>query len=169
MDNRLILLPLDLLSTPPYQTLVHPDFYRKPIILEDEPDQEFPGFQMGLDPFEMIYQCPSGISQILSPFSASPPRVLLSGVASRCSIIKKGAFPRQRVLQAYGNLMDLYKKAGYSSTDPNRIVSRLDIVDGKRKNERIVSCKDFSSLFYNSTLGWSRTHTLLFDVSKFSY
>ena len=70
------LLPSNLLLTPPYQTLIHPDFYRQPIILEDEPDQEFLGFQLELDPFEMIYQCPTDVSQILSPFSASPPRVL---------------------------------------------------------------------------------------------
>ena len=45
----------------------------KPIILETEPDQEFLGFMIETKPLEVIYQGPTNISQVLSPFSASPP------------------------------------------------------------------------------------------------
>jgi hypothetical protein len=56
-----------------------------------EPDQEFLGFMLETKPFELIYQGPTNISQVLSPYSAPPPIVLLSGFRSRCHIVVKGA------------------------------------------------------------------------------
>ena len=54
---------------------------------ETEPDQEFLGFMLETKPLELIYCGPTNISQVLSPFSASPPKVLFSGFRSRCHIV----------------------------------------------------------------------------------
>ena len=64
-------------------------------------------------PFELIYQGPTNISQVLSPHSASPPRVLLSGFRSRCHIVVKGAYPEFRVQQGLDQLIELYTLAGF--------------------------------------------------------
>ena len=97
----------------PYDVLLDDGFYGKPIILETEPDQEFLGFMLETKPFELIYQGPTNVSQVLSPFSASPPQVLLSGFRSRCHIVVKGAFPALRVKQGLDQLIHLYTLAGF--------------------------------------------------------
>ena len=93
VDNRLIFGDKRLTSFEPYEVLLDDGFYGKPIILETEPDQEFLGFMIETKPLELIYQGPTQVSQVLSPFSASPPSVLLSGFRSRCHIVIKRSFP----------------------------------------------------------------------------
>lgn len=97
IDNRLVILPSSTRDLPAYQIWVDSNFYKAPIILETEPDQEFLLFQVELDPFELCYQNAKDLTQVLSPMFASPPAVLLSGFASRCSIVYKGAFPQTQV------------------------------------------------------------------------
>ena len=120
-----MILPSTATEIPAYQILTDADFYKTPIVLEDEPDQEFLGFQLELDPFEMIYQCPRDLSQVLSPWSASPPAVLLSGFASRCSIVQKGAFPQLQINRGLYQLGDLYLRAGFQAEDLDRILHRV--------------------------------------------
>ena len=67
VDNRLVILPSSTKDLPAFQILVDPDFYKAPIFLETEPDQEFLGFQVELDPLELCYQPPQDLSQVLSP------------------------------------------------------------------------------------------------------
>ena len=102
---------------PPYEVLLDEGFYGKPIILETEPDQEFLGFMLETQPLELIYAGPTNISQVLSPYSASPPKVLLSGFRSRCHIVVKGAFPELRVRQGLDQLIHLYALAGFSNEE----------------------------------------------------
>ena len=83
----------------PYEVLLDEGFYARQIVLETEPDQEFLGFMLETKPLDSIYCGPTNISQVLSPFSVSPPKVLLSGFRSRCHIVVKGAFPLHRVLR----------------------------------------------------------------------
>ena len=114
VDNRLVLGdPLD------------DGFYGKPIVLETEPDQEFLGFMLETNPVELIYFGPTNVSQVLSPFSASPPKVLLSGFCSRCHIVVNGAFPAPRVQQGLAQLVDLYSMAGFDRDDLNCISSKI--------------------------------------------
>ena len=51
-------------------------FYKAPIILETEPDQEFLGFQVELDPFELCYQppgpVPGSFTDVSLPSCGSP-------------------------------------------------------------------------------------------------
>ena len=112
--------------------LLHMRFYwmmasmeNQPIILETEPDQEFLGFMLETQPLELIYQGPTQVSQVLSPFSASPPSVLLSGFRSRCHIVIKGAFPSLRVQQGLSQLIRLYARAGFPNEELQSISNQL--------------------------------------------
>ena len=125
VDNRLIFGDKRLTELAPYEVLLDDGFYGKPIILETEPDQEFLGFMLETKPLELIYQGPTNISQILSPFSASPPAVLLSGFRSRCHIVIKGAFPASRVQQGLTQLIHLYSRAGFPKEELQTISDQL--------------------------------------------
>ena len=120
VDNRLLFADRRIGNIAAYEVLIHEGFYGKPIILETEPDQEFLGFMLECRPFELIYQGPTNISQVLSPYSASPPRVLLGGFRSRCHIVVKGAFPEYRIQQGLDHLIELYTLAGF---DRQQLVS----------------------------------------------
>ena len=125
VDNRLIFGDKRLTALAPYEVLLDEGFYGKPIILETEPDQEFLGFMLETKPLELIYQGPTNISQVLSPFSASPPKVLLSGFSSRCHIVIKGAFPAFRVQQGLTQLIQLYTRAGFPKEELQTISDQL--------------------------------------------
>ena len=125
VDNRLTFGDTRLKDLPPYEVLLDEGFYGKPIVLETEPDQEFLGFMVETKPLELIYCGPTNISQVLSPFSASPPKVLLSGFRSRCHIVTRGAFPMLRVQQGLEQLISLYTKAGFSETTLREIASQI--------------------------------------------
>ena len=125
VDNRLIFGDKRLTALAPYEVLLDKGFYGKPIILETEPDQEFLGFMLETKPLELIYQGPTNISQVLSPFSASPPTVLLSGFRSRCHIVIKGAFPTFRVQQGLTQLIHLYTRAGFPKEELQTISDQL--------------------------------------------
>ena len=125
VDNRLILGDPHIQSLPPYEVLLNDGFYGKPIVLETEPDQEFLGFMLETNPFELIFFGPTNVSQVLSPFPASPPKVLLSGFRSRCHIVVKGAFPAHRVHQGLEQSIQLYSLAGLDRDEPNCISSQI--------------------------------------------
>ena len=125
VDNRLIFGDRRLTSFDPYEVLLDDGFYGKPIVLETEPDQEFLGFMVETQPLELIYQGPTQISQVLSPYSASPPAVLLSGFRSRCHIVIKGAFPSTRVEQGLTQLIRLYSRAGFPNEELQSISNQL--------------------------------------------
>ena len=125
VDNRLILGGSRLRDLPPYEVLLDDGFYGKPIVLDTEPDQEFLGFMLETNPFELIYFGPTNVSQVLSPFSASPPKVLLSGFRSRCHIVIKGAFPLHRVHQGLEQLIQLDCLAGFDRDELNCISSQI--------------------------------------------
>eukprot|EP00435_Cladocopium_sp_Y103_P043312 s2941_g12.t1 len=59
VDNRLLLGDPKLVDMPPYETLLDEGFYGRPILLETEPDQEFLGFMIATEPFELIYCGPT--------------------------------------------------------------------------------------------------------------
>jgi hypothetical protein len=125
VDNRLIFGDSRLQQLPPYEVLLDEGFYGKPIILETEPDQEFLGFMLETKPLELIYHGPTNISQVLSPYSASPPKVLLSGFRSRCHIVVKGDFPDYRVQQGLDQLIHLYTLAGFPNEELHTISSHI--------------------------------------------
>ena len=125
VDNRLIFGDARPKDLPPYEVLRNEGFYGKPIILETEPDQELLGFMLKTKPLELIYCGPTNISQVLSLFLTSPPKVLLSRFRSRCHIVVKGAFPEYRVQQGLDQLIHLYTLAGFSCEGLTGISSRI--------------------------------------------
>ena len=125
VDNQLIFGDARLQQLPPYEVLLDEGFYGTPIILETQPDQEFLGFMLETKPLELIYHGPTNISQVLSPYSASPPKVLPSGLRSRCHIVVKGAFPDHRVQQGLDQLIHLYMLAGFPNGELHTISSQI--------------------------------------------
>ena len=125
VDNRLIFGDSRLTDLPPYEVLLDDGFYGKPIILVTEPDQAFLGFMLETKPLELIYHGPTNVSQVLSPFSASPPKVLLSGFRSRCRIVVKGAFPEVRVRKGLDQLIHLYTLAGFPKEELHNISTQI--------------------------------------------
>ena len=136
VDNRLIFGDKRLTELAPYEVLLDDGFYGKPIILETEPDQEFLGFMLETKPLELIYQGPTNISQVLSPFSASPPAVLLSGFRSCCHIVIKGAFPASRVQQGLTQLIHLYTRAGFPKEELQTVSDQLLIQHQNLQSQR---------------------------------
>ena len=67
----------------------------------------------------------TNVSQVLSPFSASPPKVLLSGFRSRCHIVVKGAFPEFRVRKELDQLIHLYTLAGFPKEELHNISTQI--------------------------------------------
>ena len=90
------------------------------------PTSTQPGSSVSFNP-EEIYQGPTNVSQVLSPFSASPPKVLLSGFRSRCHIVIKGAFPEFRVRQGLDQLIHLYTRAGFPKEELHAISNQIMI------------------------------------------
>jgi len=77
--------------------------YGKLIILETEPDQQFLGFMLETQPLELIYNGPTNISQVLSPYSASPPNVLLTIFAPGATSSSKAHFQNTESVKAWPN------------------------------------------------------------------
>ena len=139
VDNRLLFADRRILSVPAYEVLIHDGFYGRPIVLETEPDQEFWGFMLECHPFELVYSNPTNISQVLSPFSASPPKVLLNGFRSRCHIVCKGAFPEFRVQQGLDQLIHLYTLAGFDQNQLLMIASQMQTSVRREQNGTLTS------------------------------
>jgi len=93
--------------------LTHPDFYKAPIILENEPDQEFLEFLLELNPFEMIYQSPGPKSSPLPYVSIptyGPPQWICAKMLHRPN-------PQLQVTRGLQQLRDLYLRAGFAASD----------------------------------------------------
>ena len=170
VDNRLILGDSRLCNLPPYETLLDEGFYGKPIVLETEPDQEFLGFMLETEPLELIYSGTTNISQVLSPFSASPPKVLLSGFRSRCHIVVKGAFPQFRVQQGLDQLVDLYSLAGFARPELVNIAALIQSQVPKKPSVN-SSCTVFLHFIVVPHTCFTRCHLtsihVLFSLSTF--
>ena len=77
----------------PYEVLLYDGFCGKPIILETEPDQEFLGFMLETKPLELIYQGPTNVSQVLSPYPASRLQKSFSAASDPdATLLSKGPF-----------------------------------------------------------------------------
>ena len=114
VDNRLCLVNPHWLDDPAFATFLHPEFYGHPIILEDEPDQEFLGFTIEFEPFSLRYSPPRGLNQVMAPYSASPLAVQLSGFVSRLFLVAKCAFHQSEQFRGFAALHRLYSSAGFS-------------------------------------------------------
>ena len=154
VDNRLVFGDRRLCDLPPYEVLLDDGPYGKPIVLEAEPDQEFLGFMLETNPFELIYCGPTNVSQVPSPFSASPPRVPLRGFRSRCHIVTKGAFPIHCVHQDLEQLIQLYCLAGFDGEEFNSISSLIlnyhlqPIILARPKNCQLSALRSTSAHFF---------------------
>ena len=82
VDNRLLFADRRIDTLAAYDVLIHEGFYGNPSYWRRNRIRSSWVFMLECRPFELIYQGPTNLSQILSPHSASPPRVLLSGFSA---------------------------------------------------------------------------------------
>ena len=108
------LVDLSWLSEPNITNFLRPDFYGKPIIPETEPDQEFLGFLLELEPFALRY---IHHPEVTAPFSASPISVQLSGFVSRLFLVAKSGFPTSEQFRGFAALHRLCRHAGFQDED----------------------------------------------------
>ena len=120
------------MDDPAISTFLHPDFYGHPIILEDEPDQEFLGFTIEFEPFALRYSPPRGLNQVMAPYSASPITVQLSGFVSRLFLVAKCAFPQSEQFRGFAALHRLYSLAGFSEQH---------LVDAAKPIRTLLKCR----------------------------
>ena len=132
VDNRLCLVVQHWMDDPAISTFLHPEFYGQPIVLEDEPDQEFLGFTIEFEPFALRYSPPRGLNQVMAPYSASPISVQLSGFVSRLFLVAKCAFPQSEQFRGFAALHRLYSSAGFSE---------MHLVDAAKPIRKLLQCR----------------------------
>ena len=108
VDNRLIFGDHRLCDLPSYEVLLPEGFYGvygKPIGSKQNQTKNSWDIRIMLEtnPFELIYYGPTKVSQVLSPFSASPPRVLLSGFVPDATSSSRVPFPSTVFIKGLNN------------------------------------------------------------------
>ena len=74
VDNRLLIVPARLLQLHPFQQLIHPDFYMKPVELEHEPGPglDLLGFELDPSQFAIRYTTPDNYNSTTFPHHTPP-------------------------------------------------------------------------------------------------
>ena len=115
VDNRLILILPSTQDTEPFQVLVNLDFYQDPVTLEPELCNKFLGFNVDHKQHTCTYIVPEHDWQYRSFSSAGSSTSILSGLASRLHIIKRGTYPQVAVPPESITLLNKYKDQGFTT------------------------------------------------------
>ena len=119
VDNRLILILPSNQNTEAFKILTDLDFYKSPVTLEPEKCNKFLGFTIDHVHHTCTYIVPPEHWQYRSAASAGSTQSVLSGMASRLHIIKRGTYPATAVPQTALQLLAMYRKQDF---DINAIV-----------------------------------------------
>ena len=115
VDNRLILLLQETQNTEAFQALTDLNFYKDPVTLEPEEGNKFLGFIIDHKNHQCTYIVPEHDWQYRSPSSAGSTASILSGMASRLHIIKRGTYPQLPVPAAVIDLIKKYQDQGFNT------------------------------------------------------
>jgi hypothetical protein len=125
VDNRLILVPQQLQTDPILRILLHKNFYKTPIELEEVGDQHFLGFNIEPMSRQVTYMMPGQNWQFRHPSSAGSMSLKLSSLSSRMYILCRGVFPTSsRKCTAY-ELAQQYIQRGFPSAQVFHIVDNI--------------------------------------------
>ncbi|CAE7034916.1 unnamed protein product [Symbiodinium natans] len=83
VDNRVLLIPQQYISLPPFRELVDPDFYQPPVKLDTEPANIFLGFAIHTSTATLSYDDKLQKADIMHPQSATTSSVLRSSIQAR--------------------------------------------------------------------------------------
>ena len=104
----------ELQSNAHIQQLASLNFYKKPVQLEDENNNNFLGFTIHADNRQIHYILHPEEWRYRLPTSAGSVKLRLSGYSSRLHLIKATAFPETIAQQQIANLENLYDTLGYT-------------------------------------------------------
>ena len=118
VDNRAILVEDQELRTNPYiQQLASLNFYKKPVQLEDENNDNFLGFTINADNRQVRYILHEEFWRYRLPQSAGSMRLRLSGYHSRKHLVKATTFPKIVTHQQETDLDELYHTLGFTDLE----------------------------------------------------
>jgi hypothetical protein len=125
VDNRLILLQQETQNTEAFQVLTDLNFYKDPVTLEPEEGNKFLGFTINHNKHTCTYIVPEHDWQYRSSSSAGSTASILSGMASRLHIIKRGTYPQLPVPPEAITLINKYKDQGFTTKVLVRITKKV--------------------------------------------
>ena len=113
VDNRVLLLPEQLLSLPPFKQLTSASFYKPPVQLETEPANIFLGFAVDPSQRTVTHQSQLTTADILHPRSATTAQTLRSSFQARTRLINRVTHPHEATFSAIRAMRSTYQAAGY--------------------------------------------------------
>ena len=113
VDNRVLLLPEQLLSLPPFKQLTSASFYKPPVQLETEPANIFLGFAVDPNQRTVIHQSQLTTADIIHPRSATTAQTLRSSFQARTRLINRVTHPHEATFPAIRAMRGTYQAAGY--------------------------------------------------------
>ena len=113
VDNRVLLLPEQLLSLPPFKQLTSASFYKAPVQLETEPANIFLGFAVDPSQHTVIHQSQLTTADIIHPKSATTAQTLRSSFQARTRLINRVTHPHEATFAAIRAMRGTYQAADY--------------------------------------------------------
>ena len=96
VDNRAVLASAHAFNTHAIRQFFLPQFYGGRIILEEEQEWTFLGFDIDLVRRRVKFDFKLAQESFTSIHLATPPRVILSGVLARAAMIRRCSFPQEK-------------------------------------------------------------------------
>jgi hypothetical protein len=121
VDNRAVLASTHAFNTYAIRQFILPQFYGGRIILEEEQEWTFLGFDIDLVQRRVKFDFKLAQESFISIPSATPPRVILSGVLARAAMIRRCSFPQE---QARDDLRTLLSFASAFGIEVSRTLRR---------------------------------------------
>ena len=122
VDNRVLLLPEQLLSLPPFKQLTSASFYKPPVQLETEPANIFLGFAVDPSQRTVTHQSQLTTADITHPRSATTAQTLRSSFQARTRLINRVTHPHAATFSAIRAMRSTYRAAGYiGGLDQNKL------------------------------------------------
>ena len=112
VDNRVLLIPQQYISLPPFRELVDPDFYQPPVKLDTEPANIFLGFAIHTSTATLSYDDKLQKADIMHPQSATTSSVLRSSIQARILRARRVCVPSTMADAAVAAIQHRYQAAG---------------------------------------------------------
>jgi hypothetical protein len=116
-DNRFCILKHNAVGLDHWNQFLDESFYEHPIVLETLQDTKVLGFDLNIEARTLTYAIPPQLHCYRHKMSAGSNTILLSGLRSRITLIKRLTFPKQQVRPSINKLLNMYKQLGFNDQD----------------------------------------------------
>lgn len=121
VDNRLVIIPKELMQDVAYQMFTDLLFYEAPVELENCGDNVLLGYEISLHDRTCLYKVPQQSYFYRSPRSAGSTERILSGLGARLHLLYRGTYPKQRCAELLRQLLQGYQDQGFSISELRKI------------------------------------------------